>query len=75
MYPGAQSKASEEIDRVIGHDRLPTMADLGDLPYIEALWKETLRWSPPAPFSESPMQYFYDRFVIKTIDSTAAPHN
>ena len=75
MYPGAQSKASEEIDRVIGHDRLPTMADLEDLPYIEALWKETLRWSPPAPIGESPMQYFRDRFVIKIIDRNTASHN
>ena len=75
MYPKAQSKAFEEIDHVVGHNRLPTLEDLEDLPYIEALWKETLRWSPPAPFSEPPMQYFHDRFVIKIIDSTAAPHN
>jgi len=51
MYPDAQSKAFEEIDRVIGHDRLPTLADLENLPYIEALWKETLRWSPNVIFS------------------------
>jgi cytochrome P450 len=47
MHPEAQAKAFEEIDRVIGQDRLPTLADLDNLPYMEALWKETLRWSPP----------------------------
>jgi len=75
MYPEVQSKAFEEIDRVVGHNQLPTLADLEDLPYIEALWKETLRWSPPLPTSESPMQYFHDRLVIKIIDSTTASHN
>jgi len=55
MYPDAQSKAFKEIDRVIGHDRLPTLADLENLPYIEALWKETLRWSPPVPTGVSAM--------------------
>ena len=53
MHPEVQDKAFEEIDRAIGHDRLPTLADLDDLPYMEALWKETLRWSPPVPISES----------------------
>jgi len=75
MYPKTQSKAFEEIDRVVGHNRLPTLEDLEDLPYIKALWKETLQWSPPAPFSESPLQYFHDWFVIKIIDSTATLHN
>ena len=53
MHPEAQFKAFEEINRVIGQDRLPTLADMDHLPYIEALWKETLRWSPPVSTSES----------------------
>jgi cytochrome P450 len=64
MHPEAQAKAFEEIDRVIGPERLPTLADLDDLPYMEALWKETLRWSPPVPISESPVHHFFDWFVI-----------
>ena len=53
MHPEAQSTAFEEIDHVIGQDRLPTLADMENLPYMEALWKETLRWSPPIPIRES----------------------
>ena len=52
MYPQAQRKAQEEIDRVIGNERFPTMADQPDLPYIEALVKEVLRWNPVAPLGE-----------------------
>ena len=55
MHPETQAKAFEEMDRVIGYDRLPTLSDLDNLPYMEALWKETLRWSPPVPISESPV--------------------
>lgn len=39
-YPEIQRKAQEEIDRVIGNDRAPTLEDFADLPYIQALIKE-----------------------------------
>ncbi|RMJ16492.1 hypothetical protein CDV36_003782 [Fusarium kuroshium] len=47
--PDVQRKAQEEIDRVIGDDRLPTLADRPSLPYIDAIVKEVLRWHPVAP--------------------------
>lgn len=47
--PGVQQRAQEEIDRVLGPDRLPEFSDRSSLPYIEAVWRETLRWSPVAP--------------------------
>ncbi|KAG9098915.1 hypothetical protein FRC07_010575, partial [Ceratobasidium sp. 392] len=49
-HPEIQAAAHEEIDRVIGSDRLPTYSDRESLPYIEALYKEVLRWNPVAPF-------------------------
>ena len=49
LYPEVQKKAQEEIDRVIGGDRLPVNADKPNLPYIEAVMKETHRWHPVAP--------------------------
>ena len=57
-HPEVQRKAQAEIDRVIGNDRFPTLADQPDLPYIDALTKEVLRWNPVTPlgkltFSES----------------------
>ncbi|WYZ42267.1 hypothetical protein EsH8_V_001162 [Colletotrichum jinshuiense] len=48
-YPEAQKRAQEEIDRVIGSDRLPTISDRDNLPYIDALIKEVLRWHVIAP--------------------------
>lgn len=49
VFPEAQRKAQEEIDRVVGTGRLPTIADRDNLPYIDAVVKETLRWHPVAP--------------------------
>ncbi|KAK7449239.1 hypothetical protein VKT23_013384 [Stygiomarasmius scandens] len=43
LYPECQIKAQEEIDRVIGSNRLPTVADQERLPYVNALVKEALR--------------------------------
>jgi cytochrome P450 len=50
MNPEAQTKAQEEIDRVIGTDRLPTFDDEPKLPYVTALAKEVFRWQQVAPF-------------------------
>lgn len=41
--PDVQRRAQEEIDRVVGTDRLPSFEDKQDLPYIEAVYKECLR--------------------------------
>jgi cytochrome P450 len=49
LFPDVQKKAQEEIDRVIGADRLPTTDDRSALPYVEAIVKEVLRWHPVAP--------------------------
>ncbi|RYP52908.1 hypothetical protein DL768_002004 [Monosporascus sp. mg162] len=49
MYPEAQRKAQEEIDRVVGSQRLPCFEDRGHLPYVEAVVSEALRWHPIAP--------------------------
>ena len=48
-FPEVQVKAREEIDRVVGGQRLPSFQDRDSLPYIEAIIKETLRWHPLAP--------------------------
>ena len=43
-------KAQEELDRIVGGERLPQLSDQEDLPYVSALIKELLRWSCLAPF-------------------------
>ena len=49
LYPEVQKKAQEELDRVVGTDRLPTFADRDNLPYLEALVSEVHRWMPVSP--------------------------
>ncbi|OCH87844.1 cytochrome P450 [Obba rivulosa] len=48
-HPEVQRKAQEELDRVVGRERMPTFADYEQLPYIRAIVKETLRWRPVDP--------------------------
>jgi hypothetical protein len=44
-----QARVHEELDRIIGRNRLPTESDRGRLPYLEAIITEGLRWRPVAP--------------------------
>ncbi|GMF67658.1 unnamed protein product [Aspergillus oryzae] len=55
LYPHVQRKAQEEIDRVVGATRLPGFEDRGNLPYIDALLKEALRWHPIVPMGVAHM--------------------
>jgi len=50
---GAQEKAQAEIDAVVGGGRLPTMDDRPLLPYLDAIFRETFRYSPVVPLCES----------------------
>ncbi|KAI0267100.1 cytochrome P450 [Gloeopeniophorella convolvens] len=54
LYPDAQSKAQTEIDRAIGSDRLPTLADRDNLPYVNALFSELIRWAAVTPIEQDP---------------------
>ncbi|KAH6905484.1 cytochrome P450 98A3 [Coprinopsis sp. MPI-PUGE-AT-0042] len=51
MHPEVQLKAHAEIGRVVGHDRLPHLNDLEQLPYIKAILKELARWHVVTPFT------------------------
>ncbi|KAH8077889.1 cytochrome P450 [Cristinia sonorae] len=48
-YPEVLERAHEEIDRVIGQVRIPTLEDIESLPYIQAIMKEVHRFCPAAP--------------------------
>ena len=57
LYPEVQRKAQAEIDAVVGSDRLPSWRDRDDLPYVDALCKELLRWLPVAPIGKVLIKY------------------
>ncbi|KAI5632194.1 cytochrome p450 domain-containing protein [Phthorimaea operculella] len=49
MHPEVQDKVHEEIDRVVGRERLPTLDDRPSMPYTEACIREALRMDPIVP--------------------------
>jgi len=51
LHPEVQNQAQEEIDRVVGSNRLPNFGDRESLPYIECIVQETLRWNPTVPLA------------------------
>ncbi|EKM49581.1 uncharacterized protein PHACADRAFT_154053 [Phanerochaete carnosa HHB-10118-sp] len=51
MHPDKLKKAQDEIDHAIGIDRLPLISDRENLPYVEALIKEVMRWHPAVPLT------------------------
>ena len=60
LSPDIQKKAQDELDSVIGRDRLPSFEDRSRLPYVDAVFKEVLRWHPVIPAGE-PFQYLFMR--------------
>jgi len=49
LHPPVQAAAQEEIDRVIGDDRLPDFEDRLKLPYLDGVVQESLRWNNAIP--------------------------
>ena len=49
LHPHVQRHAQEEIDNVVGDARLPTFSDRRNMPYLDAVVKEILRWNPVTP--------------------------
>ncbi|KAK5102518.1 hypothetical protein LTR70_000376 [Exophiala xenobiotica] len=49
LHPEWQDRVKEEVDRVVGSDRIVDLSDSPDLPVLRACIKECLRWKPPVP--------------------------
>nr|AYK02621.1 coumarate 3-hydroxylase [Catalpa fargesii] len=47
--PRVQQKVQEELDRVVGTNRIMTEADIPNLPYLQRVTKECFRMHPPTP--------------------------
>ncbi|KAL5216660.1 hypothetical protein ABZP36_008061 [Zizania latifolia] len=50
-HPETLRSVREEIDAVVGRDRIAGEADLPSLPYLQAAYKEALRLHPAAPIA------------------------
>ncbi|KAI8969785.1 O-methylsterigmatocystin oxidoreductase [Trametes punicea] len=53
LEPHAQRKAQEELDAIVGPDRLPGFSDRDSLRYVNALVKEVIRWHSVVPLGIS----------------------
>ena len=52
LYPDVQARAQEEIDRIVGKDRLPKVTDRVNLKYVDCVMREVMRLNPIAPLGE-----------------------
>ncbi|PFH51601.1 hypothetical protein AMATHDRAFT_142046 [Amanita thiersii Skay4041] len=50
-YPEALARAQDEIDAVVGSERLPAFEDRPSLPFVDAVMSEVLRWGVPVPLN------------------------
>ncbi|KAK0469876.1 cytochrome P450 [Desarmillaria tabescens] len=73
-FPEAQRKAQEEMNKVVGDQRLPTLDDFADLPYIQAIIKEVCLPSklPTGRFPHVPFLWQTHRF--RPVAPVAIPH-
>ncbi|KAF5353955.1 hypothetical protein D9756_007034 [Leucocoprinus leucothites] len=61
LHPEVQKKAQEELDRVLG-GRLPEFNDRPNLPYINAMVKESMRWQLVTPLALAHMASEADEY-------------
>jgi len=71
-HPEVQKKAHEEIDLVIGTDRMPTLQDLNNLPYIQAIINEVILEAHENLFVCSHCSFQVHRF--RTLAPLSIPH-
>ncbi|KAH8824090.1 cytochrome P450 [Flagelloscypha sp. PMI_526] len=48
-HPDIQSEAQQELDKIVGRERMPDFSDFDALPFIRATVIELLRWIPVVP--------------------------
>ncbi|CAE6497426.1 unnamed protein product [Rhizoctonia solani] len=49
LYPETAKLAQDEIDTIVGRDRIPELKDRESMPYMEALLQEVMRLCPVGP--------------------------
>ncbi|KAF7302459.1 Cytochrome P450 [Mycena chlorophos] len=67
LHPVVQARAQEELDRVLGRDRLARISDKAQLPFVMNVVWEVFRWAPPAPVAvphRSRADVEFDGYVI-----------
>lgn len=77
MYPEMQKRAQAEIDAVVGQERLPLFSDRDDLPYVDAMLREIIRFGPPVPLGMALLNILTSRtrsLMVLMLYLPGAPH-
>uniref|UniRef100_A0A452HJ17 Uncharacterized protein n=1 Tax=Gopherus agassizii TaxID=38772 RepID=A0A452HJ17_9SAUR len=82
-YPKVQVKMQEEVDRIVGRDRLPCAEDQPHLPYVMAFLYESMRFSSFVPVTiphattvnTSIMGYFIPKDTVIFINQWSVNHD
>ncbi|KAJ7611653.1 cytochrome P450 [Roridomyces roridus] len=82
-HPSIAAAAHEEVDRVVGRERLPTMEDEKDMPYVRAIIKEVQRvhapfWIPTPHYSTADFTYngqFIPKDTVIVLNCWTIHHN
>ncbi|KAI3615977.1 cytochrome p450 [Moniliophthora roreri] len=64
----AQQRAQQEIDAIVGRGRLPTLDDRRSLPYVEAIYREVMRWYPALPIGRCPLAIIRNNSMATRLD-------
>jgi hypothetical protein len=65
LYPDIQRRAQEAIDKVVDTGRLPAFSD--NIPYVDAIVREVLRWRPVTPLGAWTSTPQFNRRLIRFI--------
>ena len=74
VHPEAQERARDQIDAVVGRERLPSFEDRSRLPFVDAMCKEVLRWRPLLPLGTVPSFEGLKQFIDALPWFVAVPH-
>ncbi|GJJ12868.1 hypothetical protein Clacol_007114 [Clathrus columnatus] len=67
LHPDVQRKGQQEVDTVLRGQRLPKIADLPSLPFVETIMREVLRWNPVTPLGVPHLLTQEDNYRTYTI--------
>jgi len=70
LYPDVQAKAQEEIDRVVGKDRLPIGSDRANLKYVDCVMREVMRLYPVAPLGEWAVKTLFYPYLVSSYSTS-----
>lgn len=73
-FPEVLPKAWEELDRVVGPSRSPSMDDEPNLPYIKAFVKEVFRWRSVAVIGGQPHAPIQDDMYKVSLQESDSIH-